>query len=92
MSNVEHYFENLLLHSRDCIGEPNKKALSKAEQRAVEECATYVKHTLFNSGVLRCQDCYFFESGTNLGWCNLHDTTVDDYDFCSRGEKLEEQT
>lgn len=47
MSNIEHYFENLLFNGCDCNGEPNKKHLSKAEQEAVETCADYVLYTLF---------------------------------------------
>ena len=47
MSNLEHYFENLLHHGADIKGEPNKNALSKEQQEAVEECATYVIYTIF---------------------------------------------
>lgn len=47
MSNLEHYFENLLLYGEDCKGEPNKKSLSKSEQEAVRICADYVIYTLF---------------------------------------------
>ena len=44
MSNVEHYFENLLFYGHDIKGEPNKNALSKDVQEAVEECADYIKY------------------------------------------------
>lgn len=47
MSNLEHYFENLLFDGCDCKGEPNKKALTKSEQEAVEICADYVIYSLF---------------------------------------------
>ena len=47
MSNLEHYFENLLFHGEDCKGEPNKRALTKQEQRAVEICADYILYTTF---------------------------------------------
>ena len=47
MSNIEHYFENLLFYGQDCMGEPNKQALTKAEQRAVEVCADYIIYTTF---------------------------------------------
>ena len=40
MTNVEHYFENLLFHGQDIKGEPNKNSLSKEVQEAVEECAS----------------------------------------------------
>ena len=43
MSPVEHYFENLLTMGLDIKGEPNKNALSKEVQEAVEICATYIK-------------------------------------------------
>ena len=43
MSPVEHYFENLLTMGSDIKGEPNKNALSKEVQEAVETCATYIK-------------------------------------------------
>ena len=48
MSNVEHYFENLLFHGHDIKGEPNKKALSKEVQDAVEQCVNYIKYTYKN--------------------------------------------
>lgn len=47
MSNLEHYFENLLFYGEDCKGEPNKKSLTKQEQEAVEICATYVLYSTF---------------------------------------------
>lgn len=47
MSNLEHYFENLLFYGEDTNGNPNKNALTKEEQNAVEECASYVLYTLF---------------------------------------------
>ena len=47
MSNIEHYFENLLFYGEDVTGNPNKNALTKEEQNAVEECASYVLYTLF---------------------------------------------
>lgn len=47
MSNLEHYFENLLFDGKDCRGDVNKNALTKEEQNAVEECASYVLYTLF---------------------------------------------
>lgn len=47
MSNIEHYFENILFYGEDITGNPNKNALTKEEQNAVEECASYVLYTLF---------------------------------------------
>ena len=47
MSNLEHYFENLLFHGEDVKGDWNKNSLTKEEQNAVEECANYVLYTLF---------------------------------------------
>ena len=47
MSNIEHYFENMLFYGEDTTGNPNKNALTKEEQNAVEECASYVLYTLF---------------------------------------------
>ena len=47
MSNLEHYFENLLFEGCDCGGEPNKKSLTRSEQKAVETCANYVIYSLF---------------------------------------------
>ena len=49
MSNIEHYFENLLFHGRDCYGEPNKKSLTKLEQSTIEICADYVIYSLFGN-------------------------------------------
>ena len=47
MSNLEHYFENLLFMGKDVNGDWNKNSLTKEEQNAVEECAQYVLYTLF---------------------------------------------
>ncbi len=47
MSNLEHYFENLLFDGRDCTGEPNKRTLTEEEQSAVEACADYIIYTVF---------------------------------------------
>jgi len=49
MSNLEHYFENLLLNGHDVKGDLNKNSLTKQEQAAVETCASYVLYTLFNN-------------------------------------------
>lgn len=46
MSPIEHYFENLLDMGSDIKGEPNKNALPKEVQEAVEICADYVKYDL----------------------------------------------
>lgn len=47
MSNLEHYFENLLFSGEDCTGEPNKNVLSKEQQEAVETCVNYILFTIF---------------------------------------------
>ena len=47
MSPIEHYFENLLTMDSDIKGEPNKNALSKEVQEAIEICADYIKHNQF---------------------------------------------
>ena len=47
MSNLEHYFENLLFTGKDVNGDLNKNLLTKEEQNAVEVCANYVLFTLF---------------------------------------------
>ncbi len=44
MSPIEHYFENLLVRGSDNKGEPNKNALSKEVQEAIEICAYYIKN------------------------------------------------
>lgn len=48
MSNLEHYFENLLFDGKDCRGDINKNALTKEEQEAVEICAQYVIWSIFD--------------------------------------------
>lgn len=53
MSPVEHYFENLLTMGSDIKGEPNKNALSKEVQEAVEECASYIKFGVSLSGNIK---------------------------------------
>ena len=47
MSNLEHYFENLLFSGKDVNSDLNKNSLTKEEQNAVEVCANYVLFTLF---------------------------------------------
>lgn len=77
MSNLEHYFENLLYSGKDVNGDMNKNSLTKEEQNAVEICADYVLYTLFHGRddmkevlesrevdaepVVRCKDCRFYE-------------------------------
>ena len=48
MSNLEHYFENLLYSGKDVSGDLNKNSLTKEEQIAVGICADYVLYTLFH--------------------------------------------
>lgn len=47
MSNLEHYFENLLYNGRDVTGDLNKNTLTEAEQAAVEICVDYVLYSIF---------------------------------------------
>ena len=49
ISNLEHYFENLLYYGEDRVEEPNKKALTEQEQKIVEECANYVLYSIFSN-------------------------------------------
>ena len=49
MSNLEHYFENLLYDGHDVKGDCNKNSLTKEQQNAVETCAIYVIYTLFET-------------------------------------------
>ena len=48
MSNLEHYFENLLLNGQDVAGDLNKDTLSQEQQEAVEVCVSYVLYSIFN--------------------------------------------
>lgn len=48
MSDLEHYFENLLLNGQDVAGDLNKNALSQEQQEAVEVCVSYVLYSIFN--------------------------------------------
>lgn len=49
MSNLEHYFENLLYYGKDIYNGLNKQSLTPDEQNAVEVCAQYVIYTLFDN-------------------------------------------
>lgn len=49
MSNLEHYFENLLFCGQDAKNNCNKNSLTRAEQEAVEICAQYVIYSVFNN-------------------------------------------
>ena len=97
MRNVEHYFENLLFHEHDIKGEPNKNALSKEVQDAVEQCVNYIKYTYkseerktgkwihTNGNTFKCSICGNFLdfNGVNAG--------RGDANYCPNcGEKMEE--
>lgn len=47
MSNLEHYFENLLYNGQDIKGDLNKNTLTEAEQEAVWICVNYVLYDIF---------------------------------------------
>ena len=47
MSNLEHYFENLLYLGKDVYDDINKNQISKEQQEAVEECVNYVLCNIF---------------------------------------------
>ena len=49
MSNLEHYFENLLFYGEDVVGDLNKNSLPPEVQDAVEQCADYVLYSLFGN-------------------------------------------
>ena len=49
MSNIEHYFENLLYHGKDIKGEPNKEYCSKDQLATAEMCANYVIYNIFGN-------------------------------------------
>ena len=48
MSNLEHYFENLLLQGKDVSGGANRNTLSEDARNAVEICADYVIWDIFH--------------------------------------------
>lgn len=62
MSNLEHYFENLLFNGQGVKGDWNKNALTEAEQKAVEICVDYVLYNLF----LNRDDFMKFVSGKDI--------------------------
>ena len=93
MSNLEHYFENLLYDGADVNGDVNKNALTADEQKAVEVCAQYVIYTLFGgrdelNRFLRvyCKDCKY-NNGKSCGW---HGTPIVVAGWCSHGEEREQ--
>ena len=47
MSNLEHYFENLLHDGHDTKDNCNKNSLTPDQQKAVEICAQYVIYSIF---------------------------------------------
>lgn len=49
MSNLEHYFENLLYEGHDVKDNCNKNFLTRSEQKAVEKCAEYVIYGIFGN-------------------------------------------
>ena len=95
MSNLEHYFENLLFMGKDVNGDWNKNSLTEEEQNAVEECAQYVLYTLFCgqdelkkalelcAEVVHCKECKWREEYFS---CPIPYRTEDDF-FCGKGER-----
>lgn len=50
MSNIEHYFENLISYGSDGVaGNQNESALSKEEVKAVNECFRYMAYKAFDN-------------------------------------------
>lgn len=49
MSNIEHYFENLLYDGHDVKSNCNKNSLTAEQQQVVEICAQYVIFSLFGT-------------------------------------------
>ena len=47
MSNLEHYFENILYHEGLYDDDPNMELLTKEEIEAVRTCASYILYTQF---------------------------------------------
>ena len=47
MSSIEHYFENLIFHGKDCNDDSNKKQLSKEVSDTIETCYYYLAYSLF---------------------------------------------
>ena len=72
MTCLEHYFENLLFHGEDTKDEPNKKALSKEVQEAVEICANYVIYTT-------CGDRNRFKKFIEIKLNNPQDDSWEEY-------------
>lgn len=46
MSDIEHYFKNLLFHGEDNV---NKYYLSEEQRKAIEICVNYVIYSLFDN-------------------------------------------
>lgn len=55
MSEVEHYFENLIHYGKDVSSNENKDFLSKEVQEAVEECALHIR-SLLGLGIITYTD------------------------------------
>lgn len=76
VSNLEHYFENLLYNGSDINGNPNKNSLTKEQQESVEACYNYIKYCQFSDELIDrilkqvwkmcdsccdCNDCRFYK-------------------------------
>ena len=81
MSNLEHYFENLLFDGRDIPGDWNKNALSEEQQSAVEECADYVIWSLFDSRERFLRIIHLYSDGAL-------DELVDEHHTCETCGKI----
>lgn len=83
MSNLEHYFENLLFEGKDCLNDVNKNSLTKEEQEAVEACAAYVLYSIFcnrdnfkefiySDPIIKCKECKYSSYEPHEGYKNVY--------------------
>ncbi len=94
MSNLEHYFENLLFYGEDVKDECNKKSLTEQERAVVEQCANYVVYALFSNRDefirwfehknARCGTCIYssMDDPPYRLKCSVHQKQVNNDDLC----------
>jgi hypothetical protein len=93
MGRKEMTFDELL--DNIAAEHPEYKETIEASKIIADETTRFILKNDMVS-VIRCKDCKHSESfpcGTREKWyCNLHDTTMRENDFCSRGESKDKCT
>lgn len=94
MTNLEHYFENLLFQGKDICNDINKDSLSDTEQKTIEACYSYILYVLFDGDKEALQhwvkSILWFENDLGFDLTKLQNTNhIYTYDYENNFKKYE---